>query len=53
MITSSKGDEVSFAEKPPEGFHTVPEPASVLGLLTMGAFGIVSTRKRKQLNIGN
>ncbi|MCC5644683.1 PEP-CTERM sorting domain-containing protein [Nostoc sp. CHAB 5824] len=46
-------DEVYFAEKPPEGFQTVPEPASVLGLLAMGAFGIVSTRKRKQLNIGN
>ncbi|MFN6466394.1 MAG: PEP-CTERM sorting domain-containing protein [Nostoc sp. DedVER02] len=46
-------DEVYFAEKPPEGFKTVPEPASVLGLLAMGAFGIVSTRKRKQLNIGN
>ncbi|MDZ8105196.1 MAG: PEP-CTERM sorting domain-containing protein [Nostoc sp. DedQUE12a] len=40
-------DEVYFAEKPPEGFQTVPEPASVLGLLAMGAFGIVSTRKRK------
>ncbi|MBW4674636.1 MAG: PEP-CTERM sorting domain-containing protein [Desmonostoc geniculatum HA4340-LM1] len=46
-------DEVYFAEKPPEGFQTVPEPASVLGLLAMGAFGIVSTRKRKQLNIEN
>ncbi|MEA5606415.1 PEP-CTERM sorting domain-containing protein [Nostoc sp. UHCC 0252] len=46
-------DEVYFAEKPPEGFQTVPEPASVLGLLAMGAFGIVSTRKRKQLKIGN
>lgn len=40
-------DEVYFAEKPPEGFQTVPEPASVLGLLAMSAFGIVSTRKRK------
>ncbi|MEH2061714.1 MAG: PEP-CTERM sorting domain-containing protein [Nostoc sp.] len=46
-------DEVYFSEKPPEGFKTVPEPASVLGLLVIGAFGIVSTRKRKQLNIGN
>lgn len=46
-------DEVYFAEKPPEGFQTVPEPASVLGLLAMGAFGMVSIRKRKQLNIGN
>ncbi|MFN6517318.1 MAG: PEP-CTERM sorting domain-containing protein [Nostoc sp. CreGUA01] len=46
-------DEVYFAEKPPEGFQTVPEPASVLGLLAMGAFGIVSTRKRKQFNVGN
>ncbi|MEH2241464.1 PEP-CTERM sorting domain-containing protein [Nostoc sp.] len=46
-------DEVYFAEKPPEGFKTVPEPASVLGLLAMGAFGILSTRKRKQLNLGN
>ncbi|QMS90932.1 PEP-CTERM sorting domain-containing protein [Nostoc edaphicum CCNP1411] len=46
-------DEVYFAEKPPEGFQTVPEPASVLGLLAMGAFGMISTRKRKQLNIGN
>ncbi|MBG1265656.1 PEP-CTERM sorting domain-containing protein [Nostoc sp. WHI] len=46
-------DEVYFAEQPPAGFQTVPEPASVLGLLAMGAFGVISTRKRKQLNIEN
>jgi hypothetical protein len=38
----------NFSVRSVEGKESVPEPASILGLLAMGAFGTISTWKRKQ-----
>jgi hypothetical protein len=41
-------DNVSFKK-----VQDIPEPASVLGLLALGAFGTISSLKRKHLGTGN
>lgn len=41
-------DEVFFSEDPIPGVQSVPEPASVLGLLAVGALGAGTKLKKKQ-----